>query len=124
MIKREDLKSINEKIKNAIIALNECDDTKKEISDLFGVLNEARAGIDKYLGKTAKKKYAVTYEEVFRRTFIIEADSEEEARERMEYLGQDMLLNEDDYYVDNKIGEIHEASKAELDLCVLLPWKK
>ena len=123
MIKREDLKSINKKIGNAIIALNECDDTKKEISDLFGVLNDARAGIDKYLGKTAKKKYAVTYEEVFRRTSIIEADSEE-ARERMEYLGQDILLNEDDYYVDNKIGEIHEASMAELDLCVLLPWKE
>lgn len=123
MIKREDLKSINEKIKNAIIALNECEDTKKEISDLFGVLNDARAGIDKYLRKTAKKKYAVTYEEVFRSTFIIEADSEE-ARERMEYLGQDILLNEDDYYVDNKIGEVHEASKAELDLCVFLPWKE
>lgn len=55
MIKREDLKSINKKIENAIIALNECEDTKKEISDLFGVLNDARAGIDKYLGKPQRK---------------------------------------------------------------------
>ena len=66
-------------------------------------------------------KYAVTYEEVYQKTFIVEADSPEEAEEKMEYAAENVPLDMDDYFDHWEVGAAREPKKVELDYCDLLP---
>ena len=46
-----------------------------------------------------KQKYAVEYTEVYRKIFLVEADSPEEAEEKMEYAAENVpdLTNDGDF---------------------------
>ena len=55
-------------------------------------------------------KYAVTYEEVYQKTFIIEADSPEEAEEKMEYAAENISLDMDDAFDHWNIGTAKKAN--------------
>ena len=66
-------------------------------------------------------KYAVTYEEVYQKTFIIEADSPEEAEEKMEYAAENISLDMDDAFDHWNIGTARKPKEVELKYCDLLP---
>ena len=66
-------------------------------------------------------KYAVTYEEVYQRTFIVEADSPEEAEEKMEYAAENIPLNMDDCFDRWEVGMATKATEMEIDLYDPLP---
>ena len=66
-------------------------------------------------------KYAVTYKEVYHRTFIVEADTPEEAEEKMEYAAENIPLDMDDCFDHWEIGAARKPKKVELDYCDLLP---
>lgn len=59
-------------------------------------------------------KYAVTYEEVYQKTFIVEADSPEEAEEKMEYAAENITLDMDDAFDHWNIGTAKKASRTDL----------
>lgn len=59
-------------------------------------------------------KYAVTYEEVYQKTFIVEADSPEEAEEKMEYAAENVPLDMDDYFDHWNIETARKASRTDL----------
>lgn len=59
-------------------------------------------------------KYAVTYEEVYQKTFIVEADSPEEAEEKMEYAAENIPLNMDDCFDRWDITNVKKASQTDL----------
>ena len=66
-------------------------------------------------------KYAVTYEEVYQKTFIVEADSPEEAEEKMEYAAENIPLDMDDCFDRWEVGMAIKATGIELDLYDPLP---
>lgn len=68
-------------------------------------------------------RYAVTYEEVYQKTFIVEADSPEEAEEKMEYAAENIPLDIDDVCCFDRweVGTASKATEIELDLYDPLP---
>lgn len=66
-------------------------------------------------------KYAITYEEVYQKTFIVEADSPEEAEEKMEYAAENIPLDMDDCFDRWEVGMATKAMEIELDLYDPLP---
>lgn len=59
-------------------------------------------------------KYAVTYEEVYQKTFIVEADSPEEAEEKMEYAAENIPLDMDNCFDHWDITNVKKASQTDL----------
>ena len=66
-------------------------------------------------------KYAVTYEEIYQKTFIVEADSPEEAEEKMEYAAENIPLDMDNYFYRWEVVMATKATGIELDLYDPLP---
>ena len=66
-------------------------------------------------------KYAVTYEEVYQKTFIVEADSPEKAEEKMEYAAENIPINMDDCFYRWEVVMATKATGIELDLYDPLP---
>ena len=63
----------------------------------------------------AKQKYAVEYTEVYRKIFLVEADSPEEAEEKMEYAAENIPLNDMDNCFDHwDITNVKKASQTDL----------
>ena len=69
-------------------------------------------------------KYKVDYTEIFRKSFIVEAESEEEAQEKMEYAAENIPIDMDDCFDHWEVGAAREPKKVELDYCDLLPEKE
>lgn len=66
-------------------------------------------------------KYAVMYEEIYYKTFIVEADTPEEAEEKMEYAAENIPINMDDCFDHWEVGMATKATEIELDLYNPLP---
>lgn len=61
----------------------------------------------------AKQKYAVEYAEVYRKIFLVEADSPEEAEEKMEYVAENIPIDMDDCFDHWDIAVITNVTKEE-----------
>lgn len=66
-------------------------------------------------------KYAITYEEIYQKTFIVEADSPEEAEEKMEYAAENIPLHMNDNFNHWNIGSARKPKEVELKYCDPLP---
>lgn len=66
-------------------------------------------------------KYVITYEEVYQKTFIVEADSPEEAEEKMEYAAENLPLHMDGYFDHWDMGSARVATKEEQERFDPLP---
>lgn len=67
-------------------------------------------------------KYKVDYTEIFRRSFIVEAESEEEAQEKMEYAAENIGgLVDVDYFDHWEASVDREANENDLKWYSELP---
>lgn len=62
-------------------------------------------------------KYAVEYTEIYRKVFLVEADSEEEAEEKMEYAAENIPLDMDDCFDHWEVGMARKPKEVELKYC-------
>ena len=60
-----------------------------------------------------KQKYAVEYTEVYRKIFLVEADSPEEAEEKMEYAAENIPLDMDNCFDHWDIAVITNVTEEE-----------
>lgn len=66
-------------------------------------------------------KYAVTYIEEYRKTFLVEADSLEEAQEKMEDAAENIPLGMNEYFDHWDVVNVRKALKTDLLYCDPLP---
>lgn len=67
-------------------------------------------------------KFKVNYTETYTKTFIVEADSPEEAEEKMEYAAENIPLGDMDNCFDRwEVGIATMATEIEMDLYDPLP---
>lgn len=60
-----------------------------------------------------KQKYAVEYTEVYRKIFLVEADSPEEAEEKMEYVAENIPIDMDNFFDHWDIAVIANVTEEE-----------
>ena len=66
-------------------------------------------------------KFKVNYTETYIKTFIVEANTPEEAEEKMEYAAENLPINIDDCFDRWEVGIVTRATEREMDLYDLLP---
>lgn len=66
-------------------------------------------------------KFKVNYTETYIKTFIVEANTPEEAEEKMEYAAENLPINIDDCFDRWEVGIATRATEREMDLYDLLP---
>ena len=66
-------------------------------------------------------KFKVNYTETYIKTFIVEANTPEEAEEKMEYAAENLPINIDDCFDHWEVGIATIATEREMDLYDPLP---
>ena len=66
-------------------------------------------------------KYVITYEETYRRTFIVEADVPEDAEEKMQHVAENVVIPMWNNFDHWDIGQARLATKEDLERYDSLP---